>query len=148
MTKSEVVAGDSQEQCELEPEMLALLGARLSLTLAPKSISIAGGSRIDIDGVSEIPPVLCEVFAHLGRLRPGQTRKIITDAFKLIYVERLMGLTARKIILLADPQAARSFGGRSWVSRAFDDYGIEVHVIQLCSESEERLRLAQARQVR
>lgn len=140
--------GDSAVQREIEPEVLAGLGSRLSVHLAPQSFRLGDGCRVEIDGCSTHPPVLCEVFAHMGVLLPGQKKKIITDAFKLIYAEKALAIQAHKILALTDDAAAAALRGRAWYAQAFTALGIEVHVVKLSAASEERLRAAQGRQGR
>lgn len=140
--------GDSAEQREAEPVLLAALGDRLGIRLLPKTYDIPGASRVEVDGVSEDPLVLCEAFAHYGVLKSAQRQKLITDAFKLIYVERLLQRPARKIIVLACVQAASRVVGQSWAAAAFQSFGIEVEVVTLPSELEASIRAAQRRQFR
>lgn len=128
--------------------MLAALSAQLGVVLAPMSIDTKGGSSVQVDGFSKIPPVLCEAYAHHGGLKAGQKHKVVADAFKLLYAEKLLGVTARKIILLADEQAASPLRGRGWASSAFKLLGIEVQVVGIASELNESIRAAQVRQRR
>jgi hypothetical protein len=139
---------DSAEQRGVETVMLEELAGRLGITLRPKVFHADGDSRVELDGVSETPLVLCEACAHHGSLKAGQTRKIVADAFKLVYVEKLLNRPARKILLLADNEAAAPLTGRSWVAAAFRTLGIEVHVASLATELQERVRVAQQRQYR
>lgn len=148
MKREKATAGDSSEQRSAEPEMLARLGARLGIAFGGRRYPTPDGARIEIDGVSETPLVLCEAYAHQGSPKSGQKSKIVADAFKLVYAEKLIGKKARKIILLADEQAAAPFRGKKWVAEAFRALGIEVQVVDLGSELRERVRQAQVRQSR
>jgi len=141
-------AGDSGEQRRAETEMLAVFGAQLGVTLAGKTYPLPGGATLQIDGVSERPPILCEACAHQGPPKAGQKRKIIADAFKLVYADQLLGRTFRKFILLADQDAAAPFKGQTWVAAAFEQLGVEVAVVELLAETRTGLRAAQVRQRR
>jgi hypothetical protein len=145
---ADIAPGDSVEQRKAEPLLLAALGARLGVSLSPRKYSVAGSTRVEIDGACEDPLVLCEAFAHYGVLKSAQRHKLITDAFKLVYVERLLELPARKIILLACDQAASCVIGRSWAAAALRSFGVEVQVVGLPSELEASIRAAQKRQYR
>lgn len=150
MKRPKAVASDSREQRGAEPEMLAALSTQLGVSLAAKVYDL-GGARLKIDGAADGPdghPILCEACAHHGAVKAGQARKIIADAFKLVYAERALGVKARKVILLADEDAARAFRGKGWVAAAFRALEIEVHVVSLPPEVSERVREAQARQYR
>lgn len=148
MRPKKAIASDSAEQRSAEAEMLVAFGARLGVVLVGKTYPIPGGAKLQIDGVCDQPPILCEVCAHHGSSKPGQRRKIIADAFKLVYADKVLGTNARKVILLADEDAAAGFRGRSWVAEAFSQLGIEVEVVRLSVETQERVRTAQVRQRR
>ena len=140
--------GDSAEQRLAEPEMLAALGERLGVTLRKRTIKCPGGSRLDIDGASEEPLILCEAYAHQGSLKSAQTNKVVADALRLLLAEKILGTPARKIILFADEDAAKSVAGRRWVADAFHVFDVEVEVVPLREDLRERLRQAQRRQYR
>ena len=148
MKRVKETAGDSSEQRGVEPEMLEKLGARLGIELKGRKFHIRGGTRLEIDGVCETPLVLCEVYAHHGSLKSGQKHKILADAFKLVYAERLRGKPAQKIILLADKKAAVPFQGKKWIAEAMRIFDIRIEVVTLEPKSAERVRQAQARQIR
>jgi hypothetical protein len=143
-----VSPGDSAEQRNAEPVLLNALAGRLGIALQPKTYRIPGASRVEVDGVSEDPLVLCEAFAHYGILKSAQRQKLITDAFKLVYVERLLERPARKILVLACQEAAKRLIGKTWVAAAFTLFGVEAHVIELPTELEACIRAAQKRQFR
>jgi hypothetical protein len=69
-------------------------------------------------------------------------------AFKLIYLEKHQKAGARKIIVLADDEAAAPFRGRSWLAGAFRDFGIEVQTAPLDPVERDKVLSAQQRQVR
>jgi hypothetical protein len=144
----DLAPGNSAEQRNAEPALLKALADRLGLSLCPRTYRIPGGSRVEIDGVCEDPLVLCEAFAHYGFLKSAQRQKLITDAFKLVYVERMLGRPARKIIILACEDAASRLSGRTWAAAAFSTFGVEVQVVQLAPELEACIRTAQKRQFR
>ena len=139
--------GDSAEQREAETEMLAALSFDLGVEFKPQRFKIEK-TWLQVDGVSKEPPILCEAFAHHGALKSAQTRKVIADAFKLLFVERLHKGSARKILLFADEQAAACCRGGSWYSAAFNELGVEVRVVAVTPEMREKVRAAQTRQYR
>jgi hypothetical protein len=144
----DVSPGDSAEQRKAEPVLLKALADRLGFPIQPKTYWIPGASRVEVDGVSEDPFVLCEAFTHYGILKSAQRQKLITDAFKLVYVERLLQRPARKILVLTCQEAAKRLIGKTWVATAFTLFGIEIHVIELPVELETCIRAAQKRQFR
>ncbi len=59
-------------------------------------------------------------------MKPGQKRKLGNDILKLILVERRMGGTWRKILVVAGEEARASLSGGSWQALAVGEFGIEV----------------------
>lgn len=107
------------------------------------------GVRVTVDGVADDPPILVEAWAHQGPPKSAQKAKVVTDALKLLWVDRaLFAGEARKILALTDTAAADHFQGRSWMAAAFRDLGIEVRVVSLPDAVREKIRRAQERQRR
>lgn len=141
--------GDSVEQRDAEALIVAGLSAELGLSLTPRSFALPDRVRVTIDGVADAPTLLVEAWAHQGPPKSAQKAKVVTDALKLLWVDRvLFGGEARKILALADPAAAGHFQGRSWMAAAFRDLGVEVRVVTLPAAVRERIRRAQQRQFR
>jgi hypothetical protein len=140
---------DSAEQRDAEALILAGLADELGLALTPRSFALAQGVRVTVDGVADDPPILVEAWAHQGPPKSAQKAKVVTDALKLLWVDRtLFAGEARKILALADIAAAGHFQGRSWMAAAFRDLGIEVKVVSLPDAVRETIRRAQERQFR
>lgn len=141
--------GDSRVQREAEALIREALAARLRVALAPARFDVGDGGHIDIDAFSEDPPVLAEIWAHQGRPRPAQKAKVITDALKLLWLSSTRSPAARKILVLADEEAARHFRGRgTWIGCALEDLGIEVLVMPIPDEARARILEAQTIQKR
>jgi acyl carrier protein phosphodiesterase len=106
---------------------------------------------VAVDGVCEssVPPVLVEVWAHQGLPRPAQKAKVMTDALKLVWIERcLFPAGARKVLAFADDTAADHFRRQTWMSSALHDLGIEVIVVPLPDDLRSQITTAQTRQFR
>jgi hypothetical protein len=128
--------------------MIAELSRRLGLSLAPLRLKLSDGRAVQVDGVSESPFVLCEAWAHQGPPRGGQFMKLMSDALKMLYVERTMQQEARKILLFCDRDAALPFQGGRWQAQALCSFQIEVGVVELPETIRDRIAHAQARQYR
>lgn len=140
-------AGNSSEQRVAEKSMLAALSATLGMPLAPIDLMPPDGRwALQVDGASDT--VLCEIYAHLGKLKPAQEHKVLHDAVKLRYAERLLGFPGRKIIAFADAAAAAPFLDKRWKAQALAADGIEIVVLDLPTDLREQVRLAQIRQYR
>jgi hypothetical protein len=142
------LSGDSAEQQAAELVVLAEVTRMLNATLT-KTRRRIGASSVEVDGLSEDPPILVEAWAHQGAPRPAQKCKVMADALKLLLVERaLFPDGARKVLALTDGTAAAHFSGRSWMAEALRQFGVEVMVVELPVEMRERIRCAQRRQFR
>ena len=70
--------------------MIGALSRAKGVTLIKKSWPLAKGSWIELDGFCESPPVLCEAWAHIGPPKSAQKNKVMTDAYKLLFVSELI----------------------------------------------------------
>lgn len=141
--------GDSAAQREAEAAVVLLLRNELNLpTLAPESLPLPGGTRVQVDAVTFDPPVLVEIWAHQGPLGGGQPNKVMVDAMKLLYVEEVKRIPFRKIICFTDSQARKPFLGRSWRAAALAHYGIEMIVVDLPDAVRSKVVQAQKDQYR
>jgi hypothetical protein len=137
---------DSAAQREAEPLILAKLGEELDVKLAPKRLTLPGGAKCDVDGVSEDENVLVEVFAHQGPLKGGQRGKIARDALKLITLgQHRPG--ARLIIALADEASAKPLKAKSWLAEALTTFKVDVVLVELDEATRTAVADAQVRQV-
>ena len=140
-------ASSSQEQRDAEPLIREGVARHLGgPALASRVLRLDGGSRVDVDGVSEDESVLVEIFAHQGRLRGGQYGKVARDALKLITLARTRP-GSKLVLAFADEDAARCATGKSWLAEALKTWGIEVVVVPLDDKVREGLHAAQVRQV-
>jgi len=128
--------------------MLDALGIALGITLTKRRFPTNNGSRAEVDGVSDDPPILVEAWAHQGEPKAAQKAKVLKDAIKLVWVEQKFLPGARKVLLFSDPEAARHFQARTWAAAAIVDFGIEIHVVELPPERQAAIRAAQTRQFR
>ena len=135
----------SHEQQAAEAVILAALAVELGCEIAPRSMQLPGGARVDVDGVADTPLTFVEVFAHQGALRGSQHHKVSTDALKLITLARSFP-DARLILAFGDEAACRSLLGRSWKAEALKTWGVEVFVAEIDDQTREGLMTAQVRQ--
>jgi hypothetical protein len=140
--------GDSAVQTGAEVVMADWLSRELGAKLAPRRITLAGGSWISVDFYSRDPLIVGEAFAHQGPVKGGQKRKIMTDAIKLLAVRRIIGEESRAILLFADTEAAAAFRGRSWHAAVLVETRIEVLVAEIPDDLRLAVQDAQQRQFR
>ena len=92
--------------------------------------------------------VLCEAWAHIGPPESAQKDKVMTDGFKLLFVNALVKGDSKRVLLFADPDAAAHFQGKSWMAQCLDEYNIIVEIIELPPELKNKVLKAQQRQYR
>lgn len=137
---------DSTVQQQAEAEILVSLSARLGTDLKTASLVLPNGARVLVDGAAQNNTVFVEVFAHQGRLKGAQPKKVAHDALKLITLQRSYP-DARLILAFADETAAACVKGKSWLAEALETWSVEVEVVELSAETKQRLQEAQLRQV-
>ena len=139
---------DSSEQQLAHKEILSLLNTKCALDLESRKV-LVNDTLFQVDGYSENPPVLCEIYSRIGKMKVAQHNKIGKDILKMLLIEKMQGKSFRKIIAFADDEAASPFsGGESWYSKLKDYFGIEIIVINIPEELRRSLTAAQKRQYR
>lgn len=148
MTKPRT-GSDSGEQRSAEPYILAAVGERFGVELEKKSIVLDGDSQaMEIDGYAPDPLILCEAWARIGPAKPGQQKKVMTDALKLVVARAELGGAedCHAVLAFCDEDAAAHFSGKSWMAEALRQLNIEVLVVEIPPEVRESITAAQRRQ--
>lgn len=140
--------GHSREAQEAEALMLARFGERADTRLEPRRVQLGYGSWVELDGVSDDPPVYVEAWAHQGPPKAAQKSKVMNDAMRLLAAAGVADAHPRLVLLFADEEAARQFRTGTWRATALAAAGIEVEVVDLPADVREGLRAAQQRQRR
>jgi hypothetical protein len=136
---------DSSEQREAEALILAGLMDEFGV-LRPATLKLPGGARVDVDGVAEDESVFVEAFAHQGRMKGSQPKKVAQDALKLITLRRARP-QARLVLAFADEVATASvLGGKGWLAEALRTWEVDVRVVPLDEGVRGRIAAAQLRQ--
>ena len=139
---------DSSEQQQAHKEILSLLNDNYQLKLVSRKV-LTNDTLFQVDGYSENPPILCEIYSRIGKMKVAQTNKIGKDILKMLLIEKMQNKTFRKIIAFADEETAHCFsGGESWYSKLKDNFNIEILVIDISTELKKSLLNAQKRQYR
>jgi hypothetical protein len=138
-------ASDSTEQRAIESEIRTALEVLLAVTFAV-SDPLLRGLKLDAFAPGP-PPVLVEVFAHVGPSKSGQRHKVANDMTKLLLAERRLGVPCRKVIAVIDRAAIAHHKG-SWAGEFAKAFGFEVEVVPGFESRHEEMRLVQQRQRR
>ena len=147
MTES---AGDSSVQQNAEEWLLRKLSKERRLKLIKQKFDLEGARQIELDGFCESPLILCEAWSRIGSPVGCQKDKVMTDALKLIFVNKLFYKNEGECILLfADHDAAAPFQRpENWRSQCLKDYDIKIKIIGFTQERKAKILEAQERQKR
>lgn len=139
-------SSDSTAQRMAEPLILAGAARQLGADLAPATLRLDGGARVDVDGVDLAREVFVEVFARQGTLKGAQFHKVARDAFKLVTIGRTRP-DATLAIAFGSQEAASCVQNRSWLSEALATWRVQVIVVELEQAARDSILEAQARQM-
>lgn len=140
--------GHSTEQQETEKWLISHFSKKLGATLTRRRFPLGEGSWVEIDGFCESPLILCEAWAHIGPPKGAQKYKVMTDAFKLLFVSALVKGVGRRILLFGDREAASHFQGKSWMAECLSKHDIAIEIMPLPPELRMKVLRAQERQYR
>jgi len=138
---------DSEAQRRVERLLVDGVAREIGIPLAGETVPLEG-STVQIDGMSREHRVLCEAFAHVGTLKAGQKRKLGNDVLKLLYAERCLTGTWRKVLAVPKGSAAVSAGPGGWQAHALSMFNIDIVPVELGAEIMIELKEAQLRQAR
>jgi len=142
-------AGHSREQRAAETQLLEGLSSAVGRSLAPAVIRLPSGVRVEVDGADAEQSILVECWAHIGKVKGAQRLKVLTDAFKLIWIANNIPGRPRLVLCMGDHEAAAPFiNRRAWYGQALADQGVEVVVVSLPEEIRASILRAQQRQYR
>jgi hypothetical protein len=146
--KKEKHPSDSTEQQLAHREILLLINQLFNLNLVSKKLLLEN-TLFQVDGYSEDPAILCEIYSRIGPMKVAQHNKISKDILKMLLIEKMSGKQYRKIITFADEDAAQPFlDSESWYSQLKEQFNIEILIIKISEELKNNLLEAQKRQYR
>ena len=134
-----------QQACELH--IREAVEGRMGKRFEESHPSVLTG--IELDGfINDGKPILIEIWAHQGEAKGGQRHKLMTDAAKMLYCEKLLGKACRKIIAVSDDSAVAHLRGRSWQAQFLESFGIEILILPIPEDVRDSVMKAQGRQFR
>lgn len=136
----------STAQLAAEESIRTALAGRLGVAFQPPPPALKG---LRLDAYAPGPPhVLAEIFARVGKSKPGQVKKLSRDMAKLVLAERrLEGEPCRKVIAVMDKAAVAHFE-RGWDGEFARTFGIEIVVVNVDQAVRDAVVAAQRRQYR
>lgn len=107
------------------------------------------GKHFQVDGYSENPPILCEIFARIGKMKSAQRDKVCKDILKMLLIEKLSNKKFKKYIVFADSETYNSFlTEKSWYQGLNNAIGIEFYFVNLSKSLKQKIKAAQIKQYR
>ncbi len=137
---------DSAVQRSAETVILAKVAEHFGTPLAPRTLTLKGGTRVQVDGAASDNSIFVEVFARQGALKGGQQKKVSQDALKLITIARAHP-DGRLVLAFADGEAAVYAAPGTWVSEALATWGVTVLVVEIDDQLRADIKDAQVRQI-
>ena len=142
----------ADEQMRIEQKLFSAIKRKLGddtlVANADLSLSNTPGATIRPDFYSEANRIIGEIFAHRGNVKVGQSHKIAEDILKMLLFEKDRGCSFKKILVVCSAELERYLHGKSKMSAACQQFGIEIVNLEseLSPKEIENLESAQDRQ--
>lgn len=141
------IGADSSTQREIEAKIVAKIEKEENFK-SVKSVTIEyldsdnlkDEVKFEFDFYNAKKKIIGEIYAGIDKISPGSRKKVITDCFKMVYAEKLLGCPCDKRLIFIDEKIKSVFEGQSWAAKAIDSYGIEIKVEGISEEDMEKLR--------
>lgn len=138
---------ESNEQQQAETILIQAISNEIKVNLV-HGHPLTDETHITVDGYCVEPAIICEAWAHIGPPKSAHKQKVMTDAFKMLYIEKAVGKSFRKILVFADEDAAKPFLSNTWQAKCLRAYNIETKIVKLPQAMREKIIRAQKRQYR
>jgi hypothetical protein len=126
---------------QIEAQLIAKLKAELNLPTCDTSDSL--GVQVDFICETDERNIIAEVYAVTGKALSAKKRKIMSDAFKMLYIEKAKGKNFEKYLLLVDDNEFLPNFEKTWQYEALNKLGIHVRTYKL--EKDEMIDLDKKR---
>ena len=140
--------GDSTVQKQIEEtifeKLKLILHADDLVSNKAKELPGEPGIRIRPDFYSESQKIIGEIHAHLGKLKPAQMRKVAADVLKLHLFDPENQY--RKYYVVCCQEEKEQLEGNSYLAAARRKFNIEVKLVELTEQDENKLRAAMKKQ--
>jgi hypothetical protein len=132
---------DSSFQKEIETIVLKKLSEKYNCDLKTESIILDKKIKVVLDAYTEDKKLLIEVYAGIEAVKAGQLKKVLTDAYKLVFVEKILDLkNCTKVLCFVDKQVYDYFNSNNWYSLSFKELGIKTELVEISNEDYLKLK--------
>lgn len=139
---------DSAEQQRAEEIIFEKIKPWLGVELERNPRIPVGTTYMEPDFYSRDAAIVGEIYAHIGRRHSGQNDKIAADILKMLLLEKLEGKRYRKIFAVCDEELYKKInnGISSVLAVCFEQFGVEIKMIDIGDEAKDVIVAAQKRQ--
>ena len=137
---------DSIEQEKAERIIFENVKKSLGVDLKENVEISVGSTYIKPDFYSEDERIIGEIFAHIGKPKSGQDRKVAYDILKMLLLEKMEGVNYKKMIAVCGEEEFKKLKGESMLAECIRQFDIEVKMINIESDLRDALIVAQERQ--
>lgn len=133
---------NSRVQLEIEKEVVAILSKRDKIDFQTGQIPLGIENvnfNFDFHFFSEDLNIIGEIYAGIEKISAGSRKKVITDCFKMVFAEELLGYKCDKRLIFIDEDVKKTFTGDSWAAKAIEKYKIKPEVIKISEEDLKKL---------
>lgn len=136
---------NSIEQEKAEQIIFEDVKKSLGVELKGNAEISVGSTHIQPDFYSEDDRIIGEIFAHIGKPKAGQDRKVAKDILKMLLFEKIE-VNYKKMIVVCDEEELKKLKGESMLAECIRQFDIEVKMINIESDLRDALIAAQERQ--
>lgn len=138
---------DSTVQRQAETIIVEKLAKRLQKNLSPKVKFKIGNFSLEVDAIDD-EGGLYEIYAHVGKLKPGHRKKIASDMLKLLLIEKREGKREKYIAIVNDNDIKNELdeNSQSWLALAIKELGFNLQPVNLPLNIIEQIKKIQKRQ--
>jgi hypothetical protein len=111
----------------IEHAMLRAVGERLAVDLAPRTLTVKNGLRVEVEGINAEQTVCVQLVPTGGTPKSHHRNKAMADMFKLVWMQQALPTHPRLVLCISEP-LTRFFSPASWPATASRDMGVEVYV--------------------
>ena len=137
---------DSTEQIMAGVVLFQMTEQWLGVKLERSPHIMMGSTYMEPDFYSEDEGIIGEIFAHFGKPKKAQNNKIANDMLRILFAERRLNRTFRKILVVCDEEEESYLKGDNLIAQEIREFGFEVKRFELPAEWKIKVMDAQRRQ--